>query len=496
MNWGRSGIATLITFVLAALLGPEDFGLVAMAIAYIAVIELFLEQGLTPAIIQRKKLTDLHLDSAFWMMLALCIILTSVSIALSQWWAGVNDVAELAALIYALSVIVPIRGLTVVQEAVLQRELDFRCLAIRTNCAVLAGGGCGLALALAGLGVWALVAQRLVQSGVGLILLWSLSHWRPRLRFSLRAIRHLLGFSIANFASKLGGFARIRGSVLIVGALLGPTTVGLFAIAERLVQTPIRLLTHSLLVASLPHFSRLQDEPEKLRHSIVSCIRLSSVLTIPVLAVVAVSSDRLMAVLGPEWRPASDPLKVLCLLGVGVAVSEFSETMLQALSKPHLLAVLSWITGAVTVAALLAVALVFQGKSTGQQIMGVALAVTGSFIVLALPLRLYWLNRLAGIPFMEVAGAVGPGAFTGLAVLAVGFLLDTVVPSNRFHPLVSLAFVVAPTAMMGALAMLRADRTLRAEVLTLFSWQRSRSPDPNRKAALTDHSALADHSRV
>src|SRR5207244_4599079 len=126
MNWGEKGFFALFTFVLASILGPHDFGTVAIAMIYISFIQMFLDQGLFNAIIQRKNLKPEHLDSVFWTNLAACLVLVGLSVAFSAWWAAVNQLPQLALVVCALSFCLPIEALALVQRAILQREMDFR----------------------------------------------------------------------------------------------------------------------------------------------------------------------------------------------------------------------------------------------------------------------------------------------------------------------------------------------------------------------------------
>jgi PST family polysaccharide transporter len=184
MNSGTRGIATTVTFLLAALLGPGDFGIVAVALIYIAFVRMLLEQGFITAIIQREQLDDEHLDSAFWLNVAWCLILAGVSYVTAGWWADVNGMPRLEDVIHVLSILIVVEGLGIVQHALMERQLDFKRLALRSNLSVLLGGVAGVPLALAGAGVWALVAQQLVLETTLLVMMWLLNPWRPGLRFS------------------------------------------------------------------------------------------------------------------------------------------------------------------------------------------------------------------------------------------------------------------------------------------------------------------------
>ena len=167
-NWGERSFSALFTIVLAALLGPRDFGTVAIAMIYIAFLQMFLDQGFMAALIQKKNLKPEHLDAVFWMDLVLSLFLVGTSILLSGWWAAKNHTPEAATLISVLSLCIPIEGLAAVQSAILSRNMDFRALSIRSNIAVLFSGVIGIGMAIAGFRVWALVGQQLARESCGL----------------------------------------------------------------------------------------------------------------------------------------------------------------------------------------------------------------------------------------------------------------------------------------------------------------------------------------
>ena len=152
-TWGDRAFGLVFTFLLAAILGPRDFGIVALALIYIALVQLLNEGGIQTAIVQREKLEGEHLDSAFWMNLALCLVLAAVSFLLAGWWARVNDVPQLEDVVKVLSILLVVQGLTIVPLAIFQREMRFKALAIRETGAVVVGGALGLTLALRGAGV-------------------------------------------------------------------------------------------------------------------------------------------------------------------------------------------------------------------------------------------------------------------------------------------------------------------------------------------------------
>jgi len=303
MSWGSRGIAALVTFVLAALLDPADFGIIGLAAVYIAFIQLFVEQGLTAALVQRKDLEKEHLDSTFWLVVAVSLLLAGLGVLLSGLWADAKDLPRLRPVILVLSAQPLVAGLTVVPYSLLTRKLDFRALAIRASAAAVAGGAVGVTMALLGLGVWALVGQTLTRVVVELAILWAATDWRPRLRFSGAHLLDLLPFSVKTLAGTLGFFVGNWASTVVLGLFFGPVALGLFRFAERVMQMAADLISRPLGTVALPELSRRQADPEELGRSVLKLTRMVASLVLPAMVVIVVLSDRIVGIVGERWAP-------------------------------------------------------------------------------------------------------------------------------------------------------------------------------------------------
>jgi O-antigen/teichoic acid export membrane protein len=465
MNGGEKAIFALVTFVLASLLGPSDFGTVSMAMVYILFIQMFLEQGLSLALIQRKELDAEHLDSVFWMVMVAGLALVGVSIGLSGWWARANHLLTLAPVIRWLSLSIVVESLTVVQRAVLHREMNFKSLSLRSNAAAAVAAVVSLGMALSGFGVWALVGQKLGEDIAALGLLWKVSPWRPRLRLSLPHLKQLFGFSIASLFTKIGVFVNNYSTGLLIGLFFGPVTVGMYRLSERVVNMLLDTTTTPLQLAAFPQFSRLQDNQTQLRQSALQCLRLGATLTIPSLAGLALVSGPLMAVMGPRWGPATHALQILCGLGIVLTFTRFAETLLPALSRPQYLAVIKWAQCGLTVVLLLAMSLVVKRSPVDKQVVGIALT---QFVVGALvfgPILLYLLIRLSGISFSALTAIVGPplAAAAAAAAAVLGISQSGMLQGAR--PASVLAADVVAGTLAGIAALLVADRHLKSDII-------------------------------
>ena len=466
MNWGEQGFTAIFSFVLAYMLGPRDFGIIAMAMVYILFTHTFLEQGLVAALIQRKDLRKEHVDSVFWMDMAMSAVLMTLSIALSPWWAAANHTPQLSPIISVLSFGIPMEGLAIVQRAMLSRNMDFRSLSIRSNVSVVAGGALGMVMAVRGCGVWSLVGQRLGQDAVAVALLWKLSDWRPKFEFSLHALRDLWSFSVANLVSKIGVFMNQQAEALLIGLFFGPVAVGLYRMADKLKSLVTTAATSSLQSVSLPEFSRHQDRPAALKQSMLNCVRLSSVVSLPALAGLGAVSTLLMAMLGPKWMIAADALKVLSVAGMLMAFLAFAGSLLQAINRPHMAAMMVWSNAIVSVLSLLASGLLLRHAGVHTQVVGVAVARLASFFVFFVPFFFYVITRFCGISLRELFRTVLPSLVTAVVAAAVPYAILASGVLSGLRPVMALAIVVIIGGSAATCTLFKLDAQLREIALT------------------------------
>lgn len=479
---GREAITSLISLVLAALLGPEIFGLVAMALVYIIFIELLLKQGMGAAVIQRRDLQSAHRDSAFWLVMGSALVLTVASVVLSGWWATVNRTPDLQMVVLGLTPLIPLHGLTVVQEALLRRDLRFSTLALRTNLSALLGGLLGVALAVTGFGVWALVAQQLGTALVAVIVLWAVSGWRPRLRFSRQAARDLLGFSTGSLVGSLGVFVNNRSDAVLIGLLFGPVVVGLYRLASRLIDMVIGITVRALQSLSLPELSRVQQDPALFRQRLLRLIKVSGLLGVPVLGVLAGSAEATLGLIGDQWIPAAGALRLLCIAGAFRVLFGLTGPMLQALGHPHQQAALSWLVGGLSAAGFVIAGYLVRDQPLGIQLVGLASAPAVLYGLVYAVMCVALLRRSAGITVTQLLRTTAPAVTAGAAAASVGPLAWELVRGSISAPWPAFAAAVAPPALAAVLILLVGDRWFRghaaATVRRAVGCMRPASTDP------------------
>lgn len=202
-NWGSQAGSLIVFLILARLLPPEDFGLVALANVFITFTQIFLEQGFAAVLIQRQNIETEHINTAFWTQIIIAFLLTAVSLLSANWIAESFNQPQLSPIMKWLSILFIISALTHVQRALIKRKFAFKILAICSLLGVIVSGFVGIAMAFFGYGVWSLVGQQLSYESVELIVLWSASNWRPQWQLSWKHLSDLSNFTLNLLGEKL-----------------------------------------------------------------------------------------------------------------------------------------------------------------------------------------------------------------------------------------------------------------------------------------------------
>jgi O-antigen/teichoic acid export membrane protein len=226
--------------------------------------------------------------------------------------------------------------------------------------------------------------------------------------------------------------------------------------------------TSSIQAVSLPEFSRFQDQPIELRKSVLTCIRLSSTVTLPALAGVAAVSPTLMTTVGAQWTPAAGVLRILCILGMFFVFAFFTGPLLQALAKVKLAAALEWARTLAGIGLLLLAGVLARGRPVSDQIMGIALArfVIGALLVT--PVFLYLLMRLADLAFRDLLSSIVPSVVASVGVVVSVLSFHSLGWLSTAKPAVLLATEVFVGAMTGLPILLLLDVQLRNAIARLI----------------------------
>jgi PST family polysaccharide transporter len=412
--WGRQLLNLLVFIVLARLLTPDDFGVVALAAVFVSFAQLIVDQGLGDALIQRQSLTRQHIDTAFWAAVLTSLMLTALTVATAGPIAAALSTPALAPILQVLAITFILAAFTSIQIALLRRELAFRSLAIRSLAATAAGGAVGIVAALQGAGAWALVAQQATSASVSVVALWAISPWRPQLSFSFPLFRELFPFGIRVVGSDILNFLSRYTSNFLIGVMLGTTLLGLYAVGNRILDVSQTLLLNVARKIAFPAFSRLQHDPERMQRAYLRMNRVAALIILPGYVALAVLAPQLtVLVFGDQWTESGTIAAILFMVGPVLSLQAFSDTLLNAVGHPEVVLRLRAINTFTTIIGfVLAVPFGIQ-------------AVAAAFTIRAyvvLPIVLRWMRTYAGIPTAQVIGQLR-GIAIATAVMAAVMLL-------------------------------------------------------------------------
>ncbi len=306
--------------VLGRILGPEAFGLMAMMLVVTGFADLLGKMGLSEAIIQRPNPTHIELSSLFWLNIMLGFLLYAMLLLATPLIATLYSTPQLVELLPWLALAFLIAPWGVQFKALLQKQLDFKPLALSEILAVVIGVLLAIVMALHGYGVWSLVWGQLAQSGV-LALLLVVVGWRrkmlPGLYFRYSALKPYLSFGLHLLGSNALNYFNVRIDQLVVGALLGPRALGYYSMAFNLVLQPVASINPVLTRVAFPVLTKVRSDQKRLTRGYFRMLGLLTIINAPVLIGVAVVAPLLVpVVLGEQWIPIVPLIQVLALFAL------------------------------------------------------------------------------------------------------------------------------------------------------------------------------------
>lgn len=268
---------------MARLLSPTDFGLLAMASVFTGIVYFVLDLGLKSSLIQRQTLEEKLISSVFWINVFVGLVMTVVGVVFSWSIAGFYNNPLLQPVVVALSCNFLIFSLGITQEALLNRQMDFRSLELRTLLGQFIGTVCSIVMAFWGFGVWSLVARISITTIVGTTLMWFVTNWRPKWWFRWADVRELIGFGSDVLTSNLLAYFGRNADNFLIGKFISATALGYYTMAYNLMMFPVLRFAQVLSSVLFPALSRLQDDVEKIKSSWFRATRLIGAVTTPLM---------------------------------------------------------------------------------------------------------------------------------------------------------------------------------------------------------------------
>lgn len=311
---GAQIVQFIISIVLARLLVPEIFGTVALVIVIAKIFQVFVDSGLGNALIQKKDADDLDFSSVFWFNIVWCLILYSVVFLLAPGIAVFYKDVSLIPVIRVLCITIIISGIKNVQQAYVSRTMQFKKFFFATLLGTIASAVAGISLAYAGFGVWAIVAQKLVNLAIDTLVIWIMVEWRPKFIFSLERLKGLLSYGWKLLASALldtiyGNFRQ-----LVIGKLYSSSDLAFYNQGEKLPDVICYNINTSIDSVLLPTMSKAQDDKEQIKRMTRRAITTATYVIAPLMMGLAFCGDSVVGlILTDKWLPSVFFMRMFCI---------------------------------------------------------------------------------------------------------------------------------------------------------------------------------------
>ncbi|MGI9503247.1 MAG: lipopolysaccharide biosynthesis protein, partial [Geminicoccaceae bacterium] len=315
--------------VLTWLLAPEHFGVVALATMFIMVAQLVLYQGIGEALVQKEGIDEAFFSSALWMNTALAALAAAVLTSTSSWIADVFSEPGFAPILRAIAPLLLIYAVSGILQAKLRRDLKLKAFAFASIAATLCGALVAIVMALMDFEAWSLVGRQWVYALISTAMFLTFAAWWPRLSMLWSHFLVLAGFSSNVIGSALLRFGLRQVDLLFLGFHLPAREVGLYFLATRLLNTVGQVTYQSIQKIGLPVLSRLQTDPEKHRAGVISILRLTCMICLPIFLGMVTTADLFIPIMfDAAWNGAIAPFRMQCLFSIFFALSLIANQVL------------------------------------------------------------------------------------------------------------------------------------------------------------------------
>lgn len=408
----KRGLYVLFAIWLANILGPESFGLVAMAGSFIGLASVFSDMGLSMALIQDQKSGEQQYQSVFVINLLLGILLTILVAVTSPLIAAFYGDDRLLPLTLLLSLTFILGAPNFIQLTILRKALEFRVIAIAETIATLLSGVVAIFLAYQGAGVYAIVIQTLLYKVLFNLVLWHYSHWRPTFSFKRGGLKKMFQFSAYNMGTEVMEFIAKNIDNILIGRFIGSAALGMYDYAYKVMLSPNIFISSAISSVLFPTFSRMQEDKVVIKKMFLKAQRILVLFNVPaMLGLMVLAEVFIRSILGEAWLGMKTVLQIMAFVGAQKTIGALLNNLYLSMGRTDL----SFKYGAIF--RLLLIGSILAGLPWG--IEGVALSYAIARTIVMIPNTVI-ACRLVGITGAEVTGnVVGIFVVAGLMAIAV-----------------------------------------------------------------------------
>ena len=333
-RFGAQVVTLLVSIVLARILDPEVYGTIALVTVITSILQVFVDSGLSTALIQKKDADELDFSTVFFSNIFICAILYIGLFVLAPFISSFYEDDTLIPIIRVLGVVVLISGVKGVQQAYVSRHLLFKKFFFSTLAGTIGAAIIGIWMAYSGFGVWALVVQYIFNAAIDTLVLWITVKWRPKLSFSFQRFKILFSFGWKIFIASLFAVGTKEIRQLIIGKKYSTEDLAYYNRGQQFPDQGTQAINSAIDSVLLPVMSNVQEDKEQVKLLTRLSIKRSSFFIWPIMAgLFACASPFISIVLTDKWLPCVPFLQIFCIVYAFHPIQTANLNAIKALGK-------------------------------------------------------------------------------------------------------------------------------------------------------------------
>lgn len=433
-RFSAQAVQFIFQIILARLLSPSDYGLIAMLAIFVAIAQTFIDSGFTNALIKKLDRTDKDFSTVFYFNLLISIVVYILLYFGAPFIARFYRTSELTDITRVYMLSLPIIALGAIQRTQFTIKVNFRDQAIASFSGALAGGIVGIILATQQYGAWALVGSALATNVVTTVIFWIRSTWRPRWEFSLVSLRTMFSFGSKLLFSGLLDTAYRNLYQFVIGRRFSKQDLGYYSRADQFAQFPSSNITGIMQRVTYPILCTIADDDEKLLAAYRQYIKLAAYIIFPLMiGLAAIAKPLINVVLGQKWQFASIILQILCFSYLWYPIHAINLNLLMVKGRSDLFLRVEIIKKIVGICILLIV------MNFSVELMAIG-NIASSFV--ALFINTYYTKKMTGYGIRDQVKDILPCLILSISSCVPAFVLSQLFPNNGLIMLFSIILAV------------------------------------------------------
>lgn len=408
------GLNLVTVGIIAHYVDPRSFGLLALATISLRFINTLVFNGINQFIIyDRGEEAELRVHTAFWLNFFFSIVIASTGFMLASSAAKFYKEEDLALILQVIVLRIPFDSILQISDSLLNKRLRFKEVELRDSIMLIIASTGGIGMAIQGFGIWSLILPNMAILPFQILYSFKHARWRPRIVFLMKDVKEVLIYSKSIVAGSITTFIISESDTLLIGRVLGTSTLGIYNVAWRSSNLIVRLLVNSSNKLMFPWFTKHVENKEMFNKAFLMVIQFIALITFPLLFIMmALAEDYILLIYGDQWLEAVLPLQILLIYAIRFAIGAPVGSVFKSIGRPDLIYKINVLTIPFYLGS------IYVGSTHG--IVGVAIGVTLVRTIFGI-INFALLSKYTGIAASSIIRAVLfpllAGAFTSLALI-------------------------------------------------------------------------------